>query len=197
MWRYSLGCPSPRPWPDFSQTGVPTLAPGRLASTRANVKNGRLGSSPLTDGACRGSPPVASSPKDGAPDRPGNSRRIRGLQWSGRLDLNQRPLAPQACPEAAQASSTLRNAAEPFRSAPLPAVQGSQRFVTIHRDFATNLLPAIEQLLTVRQVAQFLGVCTATVYKWAAEGVLPHVRIVNVIRIRPEDLTRFVAERSR
>jgi len=59
------------------------------------------------------------------------------------------------------------------------------------------LLPAIEQLLTVRQVAQFLGVCTATVYKWAAEGVLLHVRIVNVIRIRPEDLTRFVNERSR
>jgi hypothetical protein len=26
--------------------------------------------------------------------------------------------------------------------------------------------------------------------------VLPHVCIVNVIRIRPEDLTRFVAERS-
>jgi excisionase family DNA binding protein len=58
------------------------------------------------------------------------------------------------------------------------------------------LLPPIEQLVTVRQVAQFLGVCTATVYKWAAEGVLPHVRIVNVIRIRPEELARFVAERS-
>ncbi|TMA71351.1 MAG: helix-turn-helix domain-containing protein [Deltaproteobacteria bacterium] len=124
-------------------------------------------------------------------------RKIGGFTWSGRLHLNRRPFAPQACPEAAQASSTLPNAAEPFRSAPLPAVQGSQRFVTIHRDFATNLLPAIEQLLTVRQVAQFLGVCTATVYKWAAEGVLPHVPIVNVIRIRPEDLTRFVNERSR
>jgi len=37
------------------------------------------------------------------------------------------------------------------------------------------------QLLTVRQVAQFLGVCTATVYKWAAQGVLPHVRIINVV----------------
>jgi excisionase family DNA binding protein len=58
------------------------------------------------------------------------------------------------------------------------------------------LLPPIEQLLTVRQVAQHLGVCPATVYKWAAAGVLPHLRIVNVIRIRPEDLTRFVAERS-
>ncbi len=114
--------------------------------------------------------PPASSPKDEAPDLLAKAKKIRGLQWSGRLDLNQRPLAPQACPEAAQASSTLPNAAEPFRSAPLPAVQGSQRFVTIHRDFATNLLPAIEQLLTVRQVARFLGVCTATVYKWAAEG---------------------------
>jgi len=57
------------------------------------------------------------------------------------------------------------------------------------------LLPAIEQLLTVRQVAQFLGVCTATVYKWAATGDLPHIRIVNVIRIRPQDLTTFVASR--
>jgi len=56
------------------------------------------------------------------------------------------------------------------------------------------LLPAIEQLLTVRQVAQLLDVCTATVYKWAAVGVLPHVRIVNVIRVPPEDLTRFLAE---
>src|SRR2546426_7102864 len=34
--------------------------------------------------------------KDEAPDRPENSRKIRGLQKSGRLDLNQRPLAPQA-----------------------------------------------------------------------------------------------------
>jgi len=59
------------------------------------------------------------------------------------------------------------------------------------------LLPPVEQLLTVRQVAQFVGVCTATVYKWAAAGVLPHVRSVNLIRIRPADLTRFVAERSR
>ena len=63
--------------------------------------------------------------------------------------------------------------------------------------FATNLLPPIEQLLTVRQVARLLGVCPATVYKWTAQGLLAHVRIVNVIRVRPNDLTRFVAERAR
>jgi len=57
------------------------------------------------------------------------------------------------------------------------------------------LLPPIERLLTVRQVAQLLGVCTATVYKWAAQDVLPHVRIVNVVRVRPQDLTTFLADR--
>jgi excisionase family DNA binding protein len=66
----------------------------------------------------------------------------------------------------------------------------------IRRNFATNLLPPIEQLFTVRQVAAQFGVCTATVFKWAAHGVLPHVRIVNVVRVRPEDLTTFIAERQ-
>jgi len=54
------------------------------------------------------------------------------------------------------------------------------------------LLPPIEQLLTVRQVANLLGVCCATVYKWAAVGVLPHLRIVNVIRVRVEDVALLV-----
>jgi len=40
--------------------------------------------------------PAALSPKPEAPDRPENFGKIRGLQESGRLDLNQRPLAPQA-----------------------------------------------------------------------------------------------------
>jgi excisionase family DNA binding protein len=41
----------------------------------------------------------------------------------------------------------------------------------------------LERLLTVREVAAQVGVCTATVYKWAAVGVLPHVRILNVVRV--------------
>src|SRR5207248_2726116 len=70
-------------------------------------------------------------------------------------------------------------------------VQESHESTTLHRNFATNLLPSIEQLLTVRQVAQLFGVCTATVYKWAAHGALPHVRIVNLIRVRPQELSLF------
>ena len=85
---------------------------------------------------------------------------------------------------------------ESFAPAPSDAVQESQGSTTIRRNFATNLLPPIEQLLTVRQVAQFLRVCPATVYKWAASGVLPHVRIVNMIRVSPEHVARLVADRA-
>src|SRR4051812_6820941 len=112
---------------------------------------------------------------------PGTPRKIRGLEMSGRLDLNQRPLAPQPAPDTAQRSPTLPNVLESFGSGGTLTTHRSQDFTTLHRTFATDLLPPIEQLLTVREVAQVLGVCTATVYKWAATGLLQHVRVVNVV----------------
>jgi excisionase family DNA binding protein len=44
------------------------------------------------------------------------------------------------------------------------------------------------RLLRVRGVAEQLGVCNATVYRLVESDELPHVRIVNSIRIRPADL---------
>ena len=86
------------------------------------------------------------------------------------------------------------------------SVQRWQQIAPVFRNFAANLLPpsrraaeelngGIKQLLTVRLVAEHLGVCTATVYRWAATGKLPHVRIVNVIRVRSQDLTRLLSLR--
>ena len=49
---------------------------------------------------------------------------------------------------------------------------------------------------TVRQVATLLGVCRATVYKWATIGVLPHVRIVKLVRFRYADLALCLKGRS-
>jgi excisionase family DNA binding protein len=46
----------------------------------------------------------------------------------------------------------------------------------------------VECLLTVREVAERLGVSTATVYALRERGELPHVRVSNAIRIRPADL---------
>jgi excisionase family DNA binding protein len=46
-------------------------------------------------------------------------------------------------------------------------------------------------------VAQRLRFCTETVYRLCRKGELPHVRIVDSVRIRPADLAAFVATRLR
>jgi excisionase family DNA binding protein len=52
-------------------------------------------------------------------------------------------------------------------------------------------------MLRVPDAAEKLGVCAATVYRLCERGELPHVRIVNSIRIRPEDLRAFLARYQR
>jgi excisionase family DNA binding protein len=52
------------------------------------------------------------------------------------------------------------------------------------------------RLLSVADVADQLGVCGATVYRLCDSGELPHVRIVNSIRIRPADVAAFLAAGS-
>ena len=52
-------------------------------------------------------------------------------------------------------------------------------------------------LLTVRQVAERLGVCTATVYRLCDEGQLPHVRVLHAIWVAPADLAAFIRQQRR
>ena len=52
-------------------------------------------------------------------------------------------------------------------------------------------------LLTVRDVARRLGVSTATVYKLCASGQLPHVRVLNVLRVATSAVRAFVNESTR
>ena len=47
-------------------------------------------------------------------------------------------------------------------------------------------------LLTVREVAERLRVCPATVYALCAGGELNHLRVSNAIRVRPEDLDTYL-----
>jgi excisionase family DNA binding protein len=50
-----------------------------------------------------------------------------------------------------------------------------------------------DRLLTVKEVAEQLGVCTATAYALAERGELAHVRIRNAIRVLPADLAKSTA----
>jgi excisionase family DNA binding protein len=47
-------------------------------------------------------------------------------------------------------------------------------------------------LLTVKEVAAELKVCTATVYKLVDRGDLPHVRVLNSIRVQRAALLRWL-----
>jgi len=69
----------------------------------------------------------------------------------------------------------------------------------VPKDFATPLLPASADrpLLTVREVATALGVCTATVYKLCEKGELQHVRVLHTIRVARTDLDAFLARSRR
>jgi excisionase family DNA binding protein len=51
-----------------------------------------------------------------------------------------------------------------------------------------------DRLLTVRDAADMLGVGTWAVYRLCETGELPHIRIVESIRIRPADLAAFIAQ---
>ena len=53
------------------------------------------------------------------------------------------------------------------------------------------------QLLRVADIAKKLGVCNATVYRLCESGALPHVRVVNSIRVRPKDLAEYVTGGAR
>jgi len=80
-------------------------------------------------------------------------------------------------------------------------VQPSEGFTAKTKDFVTRLLPESERrdayrecdrLLTVKDVAKQLGVCSATVYRLCDRGELPYLRIVDSMRILPLDLVAYL-----
>lgn len=53
------------------------------------------------------------------------------------------------------------------------------------------------RLLTVREVAQLLGVSTETILRWTRAGKLPAIRLSsNALRFREEDLDAWMDERA-
>ena len=82
-----------------------------------------------------------------------------------------------------------------------------QTHASLSKDFAGSLLDRMaadgddgqsdRSLLSVRQVAKFLGVCPATVYKLCEQRKLPHFRVLNAIRIDPNAVKGFLSRARR
>jgi excisionase family DNA binding protein len=60
-------------------------------------------------------------------------------------------------------------------------------------NLAPSAVSVSDRLLTVREVAARLHVCGDTVYQLCARGELPHIRVLNAIRVAPGDLAQFMA----
>ena len=90
-----------------------------------------------------------------------------------------------------------------------PRSRESRPLAPVLSPFVTRLLPGAaattarlevlrgrkDGLLSVREAAEQLGLCTATLYGLCADGALPHIRILNAIRIAPADLEAFIVAR--
>jgi excisionase family DNA binding protein len=78
-----------------------------------------------------------------------------------------------------------------------------QTHASLSKDLAGSLLDGItadseigrsvRPPLSVRQVARLPGVCPATVYRLCDRRELPHLRVLNAIRVDPRDLKEFMA----
>jgi excisionase family DNA binding protein len=77
------------------------------------------------------------------------------------------------------------------RSQPSAAETKNFAALVLH-DSSVRAVPGFEPLLTIKEVAAILRVCRDTVYRLCAKGRLPHVRILNAIRIAPADLNGFL-----
>ena len=124
----------------------------------------------------------------------------RGLDKSGRQDLNLRPLGPESdsvgsdgvAPGGTEAQALdIAGIVEPADpSNGIDSTPDQRPFVP---PVSPRNVELPEHLLTVREVAEHLRVCPATIYKLCDAGELVHVRISNAIRVAPPDLAHFMA----
>jgi excisionase family DNA binding protein len=143
-------------------------------------------------------------PKNKAPEADDFSNDSEGLYQSGRQDLNLRPFGPESEPwEFAPVHTDPHPIANIVKTEAFEASHIHTASQEVHPDppslsrpcpRESSLTP--ERFLTVGQVAESLGVCRATVYRLVELGRLPHLRMVNGIRIRLADLDLLRQERA-
>jgi excisionase family DNA binding protein len=130
--------------------------------------------------------------------QPGFPRDVRAFELSGRLDLNQRPLAPQVRPHDQSSDAGSRKVSQsdgfPLEACSMPSPDSAEfRRLFNAPVMQGNVTAGADSLLTVKEAAARLKTSTATVYALCASGRLAYLRIsTHAIRIAGGDLRRFV-----
>jgi excisionase family DNA binding protein len=55
----------------------------------------------------------------------------------------------------------------------------------------------LPQFLTARQIARATGCANATIYAWAQQGLIPHVRLGRCVRFNLRDVEAWLAQAAR
>lgn len=145
----------------------------------------------------------AKTTKTKAPDSTGFPNESEAFKWSGRQDLNLRPLGPERVEGALVGVAESGEASQPVdvsggqekrgrRDGKLETQSEARFVVPVSYEQRPALKVVPERLLSVGEVAAELQVSKATVYKLCERGELPHLRVMNAIRVAPADLRRFI-----
>ncbi len=147
--------------------------------------------------------PSAAQQQDSPREFPLQFRRD---DWSGRQDLNLRPPGPERAPAESHGVSSAGTAAQPPENTGKPEPGSSDGVAEngyVETPFGAPVvreLPADpgphERLMTVREVASRLGVCTALVYKLCQRNELRPLRIGGALRFHRDAVESFLASRG-
>ncbi len=55
----------------------------------------------------------------------------------------------------------------------------------------------MEELLTIKQLSEYLQVSPSTTYKWVHMGFIPHYKLPTSVRFRASDIEKWLKKRKR
>ena len=148
------------------------------------------------------SPPESAKTKGREPA--GKIPELAALKWSGRQDSNLRPPGPEGAPNESHGVSAAGIGSQPVETIQeqhAPSLDPVAENALVETQFGAPVVRELspdpgphERLMTVRAVADRLGVCPALVYRLCRRGELSSLRIGGSLRFQLEAVDGYLAK---
>ena len=175
--------------PDYLRAEIDRLSFGIAPSAKPSSDSPALGALPtgLATSVLQPRPIEAPDKKIG----PTASNDSEDFELWARRESNSLAPAPEGRIARQQGLAGVSKDAESLRSDEGGSGNALDQEAAFGRSFGPTLVQG-SRLLTVREVAVLLRVCTATVYRLCSQGVLQHVRISNAVRVPADAVERHL-----